>query len=142
MSPGASSKQIQFARRLLAQEAVAGKSSGQEDSAAFRVCEKMRVALNRLMGGGGVRALFARSLALAQNDVIWLRKLEIKGDGSFAGFERLETGLKNGEIAQGEAVLLARLLELLITFIGPSMTLHLIQAVWPKANFDDLDLGK
>lgn len=142
MSPGASSKLTQFARRLLAQETVAGKSSGQEDSAAFRVCEKLRVALNRLMGSGGVSALFARSLAMAQNDVIWLRSLKIKGDGSFAGFEALEAGLKDDEIAQGEAVLLACLLELLITFIGPSMTLHLIQAVWPKANFGDLDLGK
>jgi hypothetical protein len=90
----------------------------------------------------GFRALFSRALALANEEVPWLRALHIKADGSLEGLDELEANLDENEIVEGEVVLVARLLELLITFIGPALTVRIIQDAWPRANFDDLDIAK
>lgn len=95
-----------------------------------------------LMGNGGVQALFSRSLALAAVEIKWLRELEIRPDGSLQGLNAIEAKLTPSEIAQGEAALVARLVELLVTFIGPVMTLHLIHTIWPQGNFTESDFGK
>lgn len=131
----------ELAKRLLADE-LAGKRASADKSAAFRVCEKLRQPLGQLLGNSGFRALFSRALALAGEDVPWLRALHIKADGSLEGLGELEAELDDNGIARGEIVLLARLLELLITFIGPALTLRFIQDAWPKASFDDLDFEK
>jgi hypothetical protein len=131
-----------FVRRLLAHEAALVKLAPGKGSAAFRVSEKLRKTLVILMGHGGVRALFSRSLALAGSDVPWLRVLEVNDEGSFQGLGGPEAKRDGNEIALGETALVRRLIELLVTFIGPAMTLQLIQSEWPQAKFDDSDLEK
>jgi len=133
-----------LAERLLAYEAAAGtppggKSPGEENSALFRVCDTLRQPLARLLGIAGFRALFSRALALAGREVSWLRALHIKADGTLEGLAELEAKLPADEIARGELALMTRVLELLVTFIGPALTLRLIQEVWPKADFNDLN---
>ena len=132
----------ELAKRLLADEALADKRSSASQPAAFRVCEKLRQPLGQLLGVAGFRALFSRALALANEEVPWLRALHIKADGTLEGLGELEAELDEDGIESGELVLVARLLELLVTFIGPALTLRFIQDVWPKASFDDLDFGK
>jgi hypothetical protein len=142
MSNRANPKLKNFARRLLAHEARFSKAAPGTRSAAFRVGEKLRRTLGTLMGTGGVRALFSRSLAMARNDVSWLQGLEVKENGSFQGLDEAEAKLKEDEIALGEVALVTHVLQLLVTFIGPSMTLNLIQSLWPKADFDDSDFDE
>jgi hypothetical protein len=132
----------ELAKRLLADEATARKRPGGNDSAAFRVVEKVRQPLGQLLGIAGFRALFSRALALANEEVPWLRALHIKSDGSLEGLGELEANLDEDGIVGGELILVARLLELLITFIGSALTLRIIQDAWPKATFDDLDFAK
>lgn len=133
---------MELAKRLLAEEAAAGKRAGANESAAFRVCEKLRQPLGQLLGVAGFRALFSRALARANEEVPWLRALHIKADGTLEGLGELEAELDEDQIEGGELVLVARLLELLVTFIGPALTLRFIQDAWPKASFDDLDFEK
>jgi hypothetical protein len=142
MPNGAPPTLKELAKRLLADEARADKQRGANQSAAFRVCEKLRHPLGKLLGMAGFRALFSRALALANEEVPWLRALHIKADGSLEGLDELEANLDENEIVEGEVVLVARLLELLITFIGPALTVRIIQDAWPRANFDDLDIAK
>ena len=127
-----------LAKRLLAYEAGTGK----HPSAAFGVFEKLRQPLSHLLGIAGFRALFSRALALASEDAPWLRALHIKADGCLEGLAELAAQLDQNGIAAGEVVLVARLLELLATFIGPALTLRLIQGAWPKGSFDDLNFDK
>ncbi len=133
----ATSKLKQFARRLLSLEMESSKPADVKNSAAFHVCEKLRVPLAKFMGTGGFRALLSRALALAGAEVLWLRTLQIKADGSFEGLDELEEKFKANAVAEGEVVLVARLLELLITFIGPELTLRVVRDIWPET--DDLN---
>ena len=63
-----------------------------------------------------------------------MRALHIKADGSLEGLEKLEVKLDSREVAEGELVLVSHLLGLLVTFIGPALTLGLLRDIWPKMN--------
>jgi nicotinic acid phosphoribosyltransferase len=130
----ATPKLKEFARRLLAHEEASGKSADAKDFKAFRVCEKLCGPLSKLTGVGGFRSLLSRALALAGAEVPWLRALHINSDGSLEGLEQLETKLDSREIAEGEVVLVSQLLGLLVTFIGPTLTVGMLRDIWPKMN--------
>ena len=142
MSNSVAPKLREIAKRLLAEEAALGKRVGADESAAFGVYERLRQPLGKLLGVAGFRALFSRALALASGEVTWLRSLQIKCDGSLEDLADLKAKMDEFDIAWGEIILLARLLELLVTFIGPALTLRLLQDAWPKADFSDLDFAK
>ena len=133
----ATTKLKEFARGLLAHDAASDKSAGSNDFKGFRVCEKLRVPLGRLAGVSGFRSLLSRALALAGAEVPWLRALHIKADGSLEGLETLEAKVDSREVAEGEFVLVSQLLGLLVTFIGPALTLQLVHDIWPKMNAPD-----
>jgi hypothetical protein len=138
MPTGAAPKLKGFARRLLLYEAATGTRSGPDGSAAFRVCDKLRQPLGKLMGVGGFRTLLSRAQVLAGAEVPWLCALEIQADGSLAGLGELEARYDWRVVAEGEVVLAANLIGLLVTFIGPALTLRLVHDIWPK--MEDLDL--
>lgn len=121
-----------FARQLLAYEAVSRKSAGANDSATFRLCEKLRGPLGKLMGVDGFRSLLSRALALASAQVPWLGALKIKADGSLEGLDELEEKVDLHGISEGEVILVGQLLALLVIFIGPALTLGLLHEIWPK----------
>jgi hypothetical protein len=122
----------EFALRLLAYESASGKPANAKYSVTFRVCEKLRMQLSKTTGVGGFSALLSRALALAGEEAPWLRKLQIDSDGSLKGLHELEAKLDSSLVAEGQVVLLTQLLGLLVTFIGPALTLQLLQDVWPK----------
>jgi nicotinic acid phosphoribosyltransferase len=122
----------EFALRLLAYESASGKPANAKYSVTFRVCEKLRMQLSKTTGVGGFSALLSRALALAGEEAPWLRKLQINSDGSLKGLHELEAKLDSSLVAEGQVVLLTQLLGLLVTFIGPALTLQLLQDVWPK----------
>jgi hypothetical protein len=128
----ATPKLKEYAGRLLAYDEVSDKSAGTDEFRGFRVCEKLRGHLNKLTGVGGFSSLLSRALALAGAEIPWLRKLGIKSDGSLEGLEELVTIIDSRQIADGEVALVSQLLALLITFIGPALTLQLLRDIWPK----------
>ncbi|HEX5218402.1 MAG TPA: hypothetical protein VFZ59_02450 [Verrucomicrobiae bacterium] len=129
----------EFVKRLLAQEAGSG-SAAAADAGAFRVCEKLRKSLGKLMGAAGYRAIFAHALARAGTKVEWLRELRIESDGTLAGVVEIRARLNGEEMAEGEAALVTELLRLIVMFIGPTLTLQLVQQAWPKAEFSEGEL--
>jgi hypothetical protein len=132
-----------FAKLLIAYEAKGNNALGGENAlqAFGRVVAKLRQPLVALTGIGGFRSLLSRALALANAEVRWLNAVHIKADGSLeCPAEMAQVDKK--EIANGEVVLIARLLGLLVTFIGESLTLRLVQDAWPGAPIDDFDSSK
>ncbi len=74
-----------FAERLISFETDANKPAELKAPFDFQVSEKLRPHLALLMGVAGFRALLSRSLALAQEEVRWLRAVHVKWDGSWEG---------------------------------------------------------
>ena len=120
-------------------ESAAAKPAGVNNSPAFRVCEKLRQPLSRLAGVAGFRSLLSRALALANDEACWMKAIHVKADGSLEGLEQAQAQLSETEIAEGEVVLIAQLIGLLVTFIGEELTLRLVQESWPDAPFDDMN---
>ena len=123
MSPPAS---LQLARRLLSYEAAVSKNSESAESAASRVCEKLRQPLCSLAGIAGFRSLLSRALALARAEAPSLSAVQVSADGSLKGLDDLapqdDTDLSKAE----GAILIAQLLGLLLAFIGEAMTSRLV----------------
>ena len=129
-----------FAKRLINCEANGNKSARARPPAAFDVFEKLRPALATLMGNGGFGALMARALALAGDEVPWLRAVKVKPDGTLSKLEDLPARPDPDTLLEGRVVLLAQLLGLLVAFIGEDLTLRLVREIWPREPLNDLDL--
>jgi hypothetical protein len=125
-----------LAQRLLAYEAVAGKNSEPAESAAFRVCAKLRRPLITFAGVAGFRSLLSRALTLARAEAPSLSALQVATDGSLKGLDELASQTDKEQARDGGAILIAQLIGLLLTFIGEGLTLRLVQDVWPEAAFD------
>jgi hypothetical protein len=125
-----------LAQRLLAYEAAAGKNSEPTESAAFRVCAKLRPPLITLAGVAGFRSLLSRALTLARAEAPSLSAVQLAADGSLQGLGELEPQIDKDQAGEGGAILIAQLIGLLLTFIGAGLTLRLVQDVWPEAAFN------
>ena len=126
-----------LAQRLLALEASSGRAGPSAGSSAFFVCEKLRQSFSILAGVAGFRSLLSRALTLASDEVRWLKAVHVNADGSLEGLD--DAQLTDAEIAEGEAVLVAQLIGLLVTFIGATLTLQLLQQAWPGESLGGLN---
>jgi hypothetical protein len=91
------------------------------------------------MGVAGFRSIFSRALALAGADVPWLRELQVEANGMLGGLSEVKTKLTDHQVEMGEVALVAELIDLLVTFIGPALTFRLLQDVWPNAELDNFE---
>ena len=126
-----------LAQRLLAYEAVAGKNSETTESAAFRVCAKLREPLTTFAGVAGFRSLLSRALTLAKAEAPSLSAVQIAEDGSLQGLDELKPEIDTDQTKERGAILVAQLIGLLLTFIGEGLTLRMVQGVWPQATEGD-----
>lgn len=128
---------LAFARCLHAYETVAGDTSVPTRSATFRVYEKLCRHLGTIAGVAGFQSLAARALTLAKAEAPSLSALYVGADGRLEELGQLELQTDNAQMEEEGVVFLARLLGLLLVFIGEALTLRLLQDVWPDLNFDD-----
>jgi len=133
-----------LARRLLTYEAVAGKTSEPMESATLRVYEKLRLGLGEVAGVAGFQSLASRALVLARTEASSLNEARVTADGSLQGLGEFEAQIdfskdRAGEHPSGEGgiILIARLLGLLLIFLGEALTLSLLRVTWPGAALDD-----
>jgi hypothetical protein len=120
-----------LAKRLLAYEGEAGPNSVTGDSAAFRVCAKLRQPLITLAGVDGFRSLLTRALTLARAEAPSLIAVQVAADGSVIGFGEFASRPEKDIATDEGAVLIAYLIGLLVTFIGEGLTSRLVEDVWP-----------
>jgi hypothetical protein len=119
-----------FAERLIAIEAASGMPLEKGMAVAFRVCEKLRRPLTALAGAAGYHSVLLRALTLASREAPGLDAVQIQADGS------LEEGSnRNNRDAEGGTLLVERLVGLLFSFVGETLTLRLVHDVWPGALF-------
>src|SRR5450631_199739 len=121
-----------IALRLINYETPGNDSSETTNTATFQVTDRLRPHLATLMGNGGFRALLARALALASAEVSWLSELRVGADGSLQEWQTPHAGLKPAQFHEGGIVLLAQLLGLLVSLIGPGLTSRLVGEIWPQ----------
>jgi hypothetical protein len=131
-----------FAKRLIAYETGVNRSAGTTTPPTFHVCDKLRAHLAALMGQTGFRMLLSCALPRANEEVPWLRAVNLGAEGSLEGLEALDGQISPEELSEGEVVLLAELLGLLVAFIGERLTLRQVREVWPQIPLNDLELGK
>ena len=130
-----------LARQLLAFEAAHDNSPDARVDVSLRVIEELRMRLIRLAGVDGFRSLLSRALTLAKAEAPSLNMLHVRTDGSIEGFDGIEQSQEAGGAAiQAGIVLVAHLLELLVTFIGKPLTLRLVRDAWPDASMDKANL--
>jgi CheY-like chemotaxis protein len=127
------SKLEKIARQLLAAETAAVKSSGKDIGVIFPVYDKLRGPLSRLTGAVGLHSLMTRALTQANEEIHQLDGVQVNAAGCLEGLDKLE--LRNA--AASEAMLMSQLLGLLVTLIGPALTLRLLHDTWP--DLGDLD---
>ena len=148
-----------LAHRLLAYEAAAGEASEPTESETLRVYEKLRKSLGAFAGAAGFQSLASRALVLAKTEVPSLREARVGANGALEGLgERLgqsehqigrdsEHQIENDKdragayTVGGGEILIARLLGLLLIFLGEALTLSLLRVTWPRAIFDDRNSG-
>jgi hypothetical protein len=121
---------LELSRALVAQE-VDGVQA--PTARARDVCEKLRPTLSTLMGATGFRALLSRALALASTEVPALGQLEIDASGSLVYRAAISAEANRINDTEGDVVLVAQLLSLLVAFIGENLTRQLLLDVWPQS---------
>ena len=136
----ASPQNQELARRLIMFEAARANSSDAPVDVAVQVIEGLRMRLTKLAGVDGFRSLLSRALTLSKAEVPSLNIVQIRSDGSLEGFDGIEGSEATGAATQAGTVLVAHLLELLVTFIGAPLTLSLVCDKWPDASMDGTDL--
>jgi len=122
-------------RQLLDLEAAHDKACVADGEVVVRVVEKLRTRLVKLAGVDGFRSLLSRALALATVKFPSLGEVHIGASGTLEGLK-----CDNQETEEAGIQLVAQLLELLVTFIGEPLTLHLVRDAWPEASMDGNDL--
>ena len=94
------------------------------------------------MGTGGYRALLLRSLALATSEIPTMQAARVAADGRLEGFDGLQAGFDHEGAAEGRVIVVSRLIELLVTFIGEKLTLQLVREIWPKLSIKEFNFKK
>jgi hypothetical protein len=136
----ASSQNQELARRLIVFEAARANSSDAPVDVAMLVIGELRLRLVKLAGAEGFRSLLSRALTLSKMEAPALQMVQIGADGSVEGLDGID-GSEEARAAAGQAgaILVAHLLQLLVTFIGTPLTLRLVRDTWPDASMDGAD---
>jgi hypothetical protein len=130
-----------LAQRLLSSEAAAGKTSLAKESTLLRVYEKLRRSLCAIAGVAGFRSLASRALTLAKAEAPSLSEMQVTSDGSLRRVGEPESQSQEHQEDEAGVILLAELLALLITFIGETLTLRLVQDAWPEVGLENCNSG-
>jgi hypothetical protein len=130
-----------IAKDLMVYETAQNKSSEANNPAGFHAINKLRPHLATLMGNGGFQALLSRALVLTNGEISWLRDIQVNADGTLEGLEAIHGRLDPAQFLEGRVVLLAHLLGLLVSFIGPDLTARIVGDIWPKTPLNGVDFG-
>src|SRR3569833_2127850 len=115
---------------VLKGEQSVGPTVNQRHGAIQRTFEKLNVHLSVRLGSGGYRVLLERAVTLAAGDFPWLTSARVTDDGNIEG---VDDAAQPQAMFDGSVAILARLIELLDTFIGRNLTSRILNSAWPDA---------
>ena len=123
----------QMIGRILARSAggpVADATSVAE--ATLRIWSRAAGELAPLIGRGGVRAIFARSLHVTRSSYPWLPELEepTQSEGAFADLREILERREAAETLAASTALFVTFTNLLDLLIGEALTTHLMNSAW------------
>ncbi len=128
----------QLAFRVLVERAGPDAGARAVADAAQRAYDDLTQVATPLIGRVAVDALTGRALYLAQQAHTWLGTARQAREWS-GPFAQVVSGLEQQAPAvalEAAGAFLATLTELLVTFIGQSLTMRLVQQAWPDALAD------
>lgn len=70
-----------------------------------------------------------------------MASLKVANGGHLEGLATARDTVDDAAFAEGELVLLTNILGLLVAFIGQTLTVRLIDQVWPQLSSSDANLG-
>jgi len=142
----ASPEMRDLAHCLLTYEAIASKASEPVEYATLRVYEKLRQSLSVFAGVAAFQSLALRALTQAKSEAPGLWAVKVEADGTLQGLGenrpqpvefQPQIGADMDQASEEGVIFIARLLGLLLVFLGEAITMRLVQSVWPDAAFDD-----
>ena len=99
-------------------------------SATQRIFETLSAHLSIRLGSRGYRALLKRAVTLAAADSpVALASIHVSEPGTMEGFGSL---IEASMVTDACVAILARLIELLDTFIGRNLTVRVLNNMWPN----------
>jgi hypothetical protein len=128
-----------IAERLIYGETAAIIVSGTPILVAAPVCEKLRPHLANLMGRNGFHALLSRALSQAAQKAPSLRAVQVNAEGAFERSNKSAAPMSPAKNVEASVAQVAQLLELLVAFIGESLTLRLLREIWPTLQLNEWD---
>lgn len=120
-----------WARDLLASEAVANTTSERAGAATLLIYDKLRRQLCGSLGVDGFYALASRALTLAKSEAPKLSEVQLTAEGSLSGLGEPGSQTDPGQDGEVGVVLIAHLLGLFLTFLGAATTRRLVQDIFP-----------
>jgi hypothetical protein len=134
----------ELAHRLFAYEVVVGKTSEPMEFPILRIYEKLRQSLSAFAGVAAFESLAFRALTQAKSEAPGLWAVQVAQGGSLQGLGQFEPQIDMDKdladrfpAGDGGIILIARLLGLLLLFLGDALTLSLLRNTWPDEAFDD-----
>jgi len=114
------------------------------ESPTLRVYGKLRTSLIACAGVSAFESLAFRALTEAKSEAPGLWAVQVGADGALLGLGEFEPQIDMDKdladkfpCGDGGIVLIARLLGLLLMFLGEAITLRLLRNAWPGEAFDD-----
>jgi hypothetical protein len=137
MSNGPSQAAREMARRLVAQNVGDLPDSAGAGAAFQRLCTALSDSLRRSMGDDGCAALFERALTAAEMEHAVMR--DVRGIGkadstSLAGVRESVDAYGIAAVTAGIEYMLAFVIDLLSSLIGPDMVLNLLNIDRPTTH--------
>lgn len=102
--------------------------------ASIRLWERLVPELVSIIGEGGFKPLYARSVRLACAQYPWLAPAAAAapGEARFAQFQALLQAQDQTQALQGSVALFNIFLDLLASLIGEVLTTHLLSSAWSQ----------
>ncbi len=130
-----------LARQTLAQESNGIESSNGSADACIRASEKLRIEMQRLVGITGYSTLITHAMTLGRMEDPWLESVVIEPDGSLVWRSDSAQVQDPDPLVSGCETLLARTMELLVIFLGETVTLRLLRNIWPELSQNGSNSG-
>lgn len=84
--------------------------------------------------------LVSGAITYVQQDVGWLSDVRFKGDGTFEGLDAAYARIPHADFQHSGVLILTRIIELLVLFIGLDLTQTVIQETWPQVPIEAVNL--